>query len=227
MAESNPSPRLDCISLPKSDKVLEEENAEIVVPVLQTPEENSDESEKCEEEAESNLRSLLCEETIPGSPAPASDSAQAIEMCSAETEDSKTAVLEMPFASAPGSNCTSSASNGKSAASVPIFASSPVVEPPAVTVPITVDLSSPVQMQTMTTAAAPAISPPPPPPPQVQAQHPAVPVSVAGPGPGLGIQGPCPGVSKRNSNEAAPVMDNTPPTTPDSSLSTISGSPRE
>jgi Ras-related protein Rab-1A len=43
----------------------------------------------------------------------------------------------------------------------------------------------------------------------------------------LGIQGPCPGVSKRNSNEAAPVMDNTPPTTPDSSLSTISGSPRE
>lgn len=209
---------MECISLPKSDKVLEEENVEIAVPVLQTPVEKSDESEKCEEEAESNLRSLLCEETIPGSPAPASDSTQATETCSEEPEESKTTILEMPFASAPGSNCTSSSSNGKSSASVPIFASSPVVEPPATTVPITVDLSASIQMQTVTTAAAP---PPPPPPPQVQVQHPA------GPGPGSGIQGPGPGVSKRNSNEAAPVMDNTPPTTPDSSLSTISGSPRE
>nr|CAD7604344.1 unnamed protein product [Timema genevievae] len=32
---------------------------------------------------------------------------------------------------------------------------------------------------------------------------------------------------KRGSSEAAPVMDNTPPTTPDSTLSTISDSPRE
>lgn len=32
---------------------------------------------------------------------------------------------------------------------------------------------------------------------------------------------------RRESNEAAPVMDNTPPTTPDSSISNISGSPRE
>jgi Ras-related protein Rab-1A len=211
---------MECISLPKSVKVSEEENVEVVVPVLQTPVEKTDESEKCEEEAESNLQSLLCEETIPGSPAPASDSTQAIETCSDETEERKATVLEMPFASAPGSNCTSSSSNGKSSATVPIFVSPPIVDPPAATVPLTVDLSAAVQMQTVTTAAASTISPPLP-PPQVQVQPPA------GPGPGSGIQGPGPGVSKRNSNEAAPVMDNTPPTTPDSSLSTISGSPRE
>lgn len=32
---------------------------------------------------------------------------------------------------------------------------------------------------------------------------------------------------RRESNEAAPVMDNTPPTTPDSTISNISGSPRD
>ncbi|XP_021941248.1 AT-rich interactive domain-containing protein 4B isoform X2 [Zootermopsis nevadensis] len=229
VAESNPSQRMECISLPNSNKVSEEGDVDILVSEQQTPVEKSDESEKCEEEAESNLRSLLCEETIPGSPAPASDSAQAIEICNDEPEETKTTVLEMPFASAPGSNSTSSSNNGKSSASVPIFASPSVVEPPVTTIPVTVDLSAPVQMQTVTTAAAPTVSPLLPRPPQVQVQvqvqHPAVPV--AGPGPGSGIQGSGPGVSKRNSNEAAPVMDNTPPTTPDSSLSTISGSPRE
>jgi len=213
----------------KPVKLLEEENVEVAVPVPQTQVEGSDVGEKCEEEAESNLRSLLCEETIPGSPAPASDSVQAIETCHEELEDNKTAVLEMPFASAPGSNCTSSSSNGKPSATVPIFTSPPVMEPPATTAPLTVDLSASIQIQAVTTAAIPTISPPLPPPPQVQVQPPAVPVpvSIAGPGPGSALQGPGPGVSKRNSNEAAPVMDNTPPTTPDSSLSTISGSPRE
>jgi len=181
------------------------------VSVVQTPVEKSDEAEKCEEEAENNLQSLLCEETIPGSPAPASDSAQVVESCH---EESKTAVIEMPFASAPGSNCSSSSSNGKSSAAVPIFVSTPIMQSPGTIVPITVDLSAPIQMQTVTTVS-PTISPPPP-PPQVQVQPPPVPVAGAGAG-----------ISKRNSNEAAPVMDNTPPTTPDSSLSTISGSPRE
>lgn len=179
--------------------------------VVQTPVEKSDEAEKCEEEAESNLQSLLCEETIPGSPAPASDSLQVVESC---REESKTPVIEMPFASAPGSNCTSSSSNGKSSAAVPIFVSSPIMESPGTIVPITVDLSASIQMHTVTTVS-PTISSPPP-PPQVQVQPLPVPVS-----------GASPGISKRNSNEAAPVMDNTPPTTPDSSLSTISGSPRE
>lgn len=206
-------PKKGSISLPKPDEVLEEENVEVAVSVLQTPAEKSD--EKCEEEAESNLRSLLCEETIPGSPAPPSDSAQAIEPCHKEPEESKTAVLEMPFASAPGSNCTSSSSNGKLAAAA-IFAS-PVMDSPGAIVPITLGLPA-------SASASPTVSSP---PPQVQVQPPPVPVSVAGPDPGSGLQGPGPGVSKRNSNEAAPVMDNTPPTTPDSSLSTISGSPRE
>lgn len=216
--ESYSSPKKESIPLPKPDEVLEEENVEVAVSVLQMPVEKSD--EKCEEEAESNLRSLLCEETIPGSPAPPSDSAQAIEPCHKEPEESKTTVLEMPFASAPGSNCTSSSSNGKLSAA-PIF-SSPVMDSSPAIVPITLGLSAPIQMQTGTTTASPTISSP---PPQVQVQPPAV--SVAGPGPGSGLQGPGPGVSKRNSNDAAPVMDNTPPTTPDSSLSTISGSPRE
>ncbi|PNF29493.1 hypothetical protein B7P43_G04550, partial [Cryptotermes secundus] len=208
-------------SLPKKGsfpEVLEEENVEVAVSVLQTPAEESD--DKSEEQAESNLRSLLCEETIPGSPAPPSDSAQTIEPCHKEPEESKTAVLEMPFASAPGSNCTSSSSNGKLAAA-PIFAS-PVMDSPGAIVPITLGLSAPIQIQTRSASASPTVSSP---PPQVQVQPP--PVSVVGPEPGSGLQGPGPGVSKRNSNEAAPVMDNTPPTTPDSSLSTISGSPRE
>lgn len=34
-------------------------------------------------------------------------------------------------------------------------------------------------------------------------------------------------VQRRESNEAAPVMDNTPPTTPDSDISNVSGSPRD
>jgi len=210
----NSSPKNESISFPKPDKLLVEENVEVAVSEVQTPLEKSDEAEKCEEEAESNLQSLLCEETIPGSPAPASDSAQVVESCH---EESKTAVIEMPFASAPGSNCSSSSSNGKSSAAVPIFVSSPIMQSPGTIVPITVDLSAPIQMQTVTTVS-PTISPPPPPPPppQVQVQPPPVPVSGAGAG-----------ISKRNSNEAAPVMDNTPPTTPDSSLSTISGSPRE
>lgn len=210
MVQCNSSPKNESVSFPKPDKLLVEENVEVAVSVVHTPVEKSDEAEKCEEEAESNLQSLLCEETIPGSPAPASDSAQVVESCH---EESKTAVIEMPFASAPGSNCSSSSSNGKSSAAVPIFVSSPIMQSPGTIVPITVDLPAPIQMQTVTTVS-PTISPPP--PPQVQVQPPPGPVSGAGAG-----------ISKRNSNEAAPVMDNTPPTTPDSSLSTISGSPRE
>jgi len=157
VVQCNSSPKNESISFPKPDKLLIEENVEVAVSVVQTPVEKSDEAEKCEEEAESNLQSLLCEETIPGSPAPASDSAQVVESCH---EESKTAVIEMPFASAPGSNCSSSSSNGKSAA-VPIFVSSPIMQSPGTIVPITVDLSAPVQMQTVTTVSP--ISPPPPP----------------------------------------------------------------
>lgn len=91
-----------------------------------------------EEEGENNLRSLLCEETIPGSPAPAVESK--------EVAEPKLNLLEMQFAS----------------------------------------------------GSQPAPAPPPPRP-----------------------------TAKRDENDAAVVMDNTPPTTPESNLSSISGSPRE
>lgn len=106
-----------------------------------------DKEESCEvEEGESNLESLLCEETIPGSPAPSS----------APVENPPSTSPELPFASAAGSHPV-------------VYKASP---PPSAPMP-----------------------PLPPPPP--------MPV-----------------------NEAAPVMENTPPTTPDSSLSPISNSPR-
>lgn len=106
-----------------------------------------DKEEPCEvEEGESNLESLLCEETIPGSPAPSS----------VPVENPPSTSPELPFASAAGSNPV-------------VYKTSP---PPSVPIPLL-----------------------PPPPP--------LPV-----------------------NEAAPVMENTPPTTPDSSLSPLSNSPR-
>ncbi|XP_066993886.2 microtubule-associated protein futsch isoform X2 [Anabrus simplex] len=134
---------------------------------------------KSEEESESNLLgSLLCQETIPGSPT------QAPETCADEgVEDEKILLLEMPFASVPGSNC----------------------EPSDTVVPATVSVQEHV--------------------PSVQS--PILPVTLCATSPPSVVQPPSPSVSKRNSNEAAPVMDNTPPTTPDSTLSTISGSPRE
>lgn len=89
-----------------------------------------------EEEGENNLKSLLCEETIPGSPAPVLENK--------DVPESKLGLLEMQFPSG----------------------SQPApVSPPSST--------------------------------------------------------------KRDGNDAAVVMDNTPPTTPESNMSSISGSPRE
>nr|CAD7430206.1 unnamed protein product [Timema monikensis] len=116
---------------------------ELDIPASPLPESKAD----LDAEAADNLCSLLCEETIPGSPAPVTEPGQ--------EQETGNKVLEMPFASAVSSNC---------------------IPPPA----------------TSST----------------------VPVSV-----GVAV--------KRGSSEAAPVMDNTPPTTPDSTLSTISDSPRE
>ncbi|KAJ4431734.1 hypothetical protein ANN_20336 [Periplaneta americana] len=178
VAEVTPAARNDPVTLPKPDDTLEEEDIEEAVPVLEPciddkPEE-SHEGEKCEEETESNLRSLLCEETIPGSPAPAGDSLQVIEACHEEAIDSKTTVLEMPFASAPGSNCTPSSSGTTKTSTAPIFASPPVIEPPATTV----DLSTPIQVQTMAASTLPSASPPPPPSSQVQVQVQPLPLSL-------------------------------------------------
>lgn len=69
-----------------------------------------------EPEADSNLCSLLCEETIPGSPAPPSDVSIDVHselntsvILERPTETSKTSckVLEMPFASVPGNTRSS------------------------------------------------------------------------------------------------------------------------
>ena len=201
-----------------------EETVPIIDVIVDKVEESSGEAEKCEDDSDSNMRSLLCEETIPGSPAPITDSAQVSETCS-EEHDEKTPVLEMPFASAPGSNCSSSTNNSlNSGKTIPTFVSTSVVEPPSTSSPVTVEISTPIQIQTIATSNSSHISSPLPlPQPQVQAPLPSSPVPVSSAS--CPLQGP--GVSKRNSNEAAPVMDNTPPTTPDSSLSTISGSPRE
>nr|CAD7205382.1 unnamed protein product [Timema douglasi] len=117
---------------------------ELDIPASPLPEGKADP----DTEAADNLCSLLCEETIPGSPAPVTEPGQ--------EQETGNKVLEMPFASAVSSNC---------------------IPPPA-------------------TSSS------------------TVPVSV-----GAAV--------KRGSSEAAPVMDNTPPTTPDSTLSTISDSPRE
>lgn len=107
--------------------------------VLEGTKYEGDKEEPCEEEeeeGESNLESLLCEETIPGSPAPSA----------VPVENPPSTSPELPFASAAGSH------------------------------PVLYKASPPI---------------------------PPLPV-----------------------NEAAPVMENTPPTTPDSSLSPISNSPR-
>ncbi|KAK5647626.1 hypothetical protein RI129_002518 [Pyrocoelia pectoralis] len=62
--------------------------------------EKSEDDIKKEEEPDSHLHSLLlCEETIPGSPAPASEGCAIV-----DSKPSTKSVLEMPFASAPGSS---------------------------------------------------------------------------------------------------------------------------
>ena len=69
-----------------------------------------------EPEADSNLCSLLCEETIPGSPAPPSDASADVHSeinnsrsSERPSENSKTSckILEMPFASVPGNTRSS------------------------------------------------------------------------------------------------------------------------
>lgn len=108
------------------------------------------------EETDTNLESLLCEETIPGSPAPSSS----IPVDSLPSSSPP----ELPFASAASAH--------------PVIYKAP--QPPNL--------------------LPPPLPPPPLPPPPA----------------------PTPLVV----NEAAPVMENTPPTTPESSLSPISNSPR-
>lgn len=102
------------------------------------------------------VQSLLCEETIPGSPAPSTNKDREQETTDSNVVLTLNTAAELPFASAPGSSLHSSTP----AYTKPVVAPQPIPSP---------------------------VHPPP---------------------------------------EAAPVMDNTPPTTPESSFSPISNSPR-
>nr|XP_033337214.1 AT-rich interactive domain-containing protein 4B [Megalopta genalis] len=149
---------------------------------------------KAEEEGET-INSLLCEEEIPGSPAPVSETIEQINAgpsCSppkVEASESNIVLMEMPFASAPTS--------GQSTTSSTVVTLS-------MALPKTVEATVPVSlpMQSNPTLGV-----------RQQPHHQHLPALMP--------------AQRRESNEAAPVMDNTPPTTPDSSISNISGSPRE
>lgn len=156
------------------------------------------------------LGSLLCQETIPGSPAQIADGGY-----DEAVQESKVLVLEMPFASVPASTCDATNS------SVPL------------TVPMSVPLSLPmVNVATLAEVKTTEIQD------GAQSSDVNTPLPVpSGPETSSLVSAACSAhhvlvipsasASKLNPSEAAPVMENTPPTTPDSSLSTISGSPRE
>ncbi|XP_076762361.1 AT-rich interaction domain hat-trick [Xylocopa sonorina] len=149
---------------------------------------------KTDEEGET-INSLLCEEEIPGSPAPVIESIEQINAgpsCSppkVKTTESSIVLMEMPFASAPttGQSTTSS-----------------TVATLSMALPKTAETSVPVSLSVQQNPSLNV---------RQQSHHQHLPALMP--------------AQRRESNEAAPVMDNTPPTTPDSSISNISGSPRE
>nr|XP_012145213.1 PREDICTED: AT-rich interactive domain-containing protein 4B [Megachile rotundata] len=147
---------------------------------------------KTDEEGEA-INSLLCEEEIPGSPAPITESIEQINAgpsCSppkVETTESSIVLMEMPFASAPTSGQSTTSST---------------VATLSMALPKTIETSVPVSLPLQQN---PSLG--------VRQQSHHLPALMP--------------AQRRESNEAAPVMDNTPPTTPDSSISNISGSPRE
>ncbi|CAD1469257.1 unnamed protein product, partial [Heterotrigona itama] len=149
---------------------------------------------KTDEEGET-INSLLCEEEIPGSPAPITENIEQINAgpsCSppkVEAAENNIVLMEMPFASAPTSGQSTTSST---------------VATLSMALPKTVETSVPVSLSMQQNPTLSMRQ-------QPHHQH----LSALMP------------AQRRESNEAAPVMDNTPPTTPDSSISNISGSPRE
>ncbi|CAK9822302.1 AT-rich interactive domain-containing protein 4B [Anthophora retusa] len=149
---------------------------------------------KTDEEGET-INSLLCEEEIPGSPAPITESIEQINAgpsCSPpkiETAENSIVLMEMPFASAPTSGQSTTSST---------------VATLSMALPKTVETTVPVSLPMQQNSALGV---------RQQSHHQHLPALMP--------------AQRRESNEAAPVMDNTPPTTPDSSISNISGSPRE
>ncbi|XP_008558302.1 AT-rich interactive domain-containing protein 4B isoform X2 [Microplitis demolitor] len=185
-------------------------------------------SVKTEEEGEN--MNLLCEEEIPGSPAPVIDTTEQERpgdhhhhhhhtLIKNESNEKKLVLLEMPFASAPALGPQSSTSQGSMSMTVTTACNVPVpvlipMQPNVVSTsrqPPLIQHQHQPQQQQQQHQPLQQHQPPPPPLPE---QHlpPPVPQVIHPP--------------RRESNEAAPVMDNTPPTTPDSTISNISTSPR-
>lgn len=149
-----------------------------------------------EPEGDNNLCSLLCEETIPGSPAPLCDTpidvhpeANSSRSSDRPSENTKSSckVLEMPFASVPGNTRSSGPSTSTNAATVQFGNSASAGEKVDNPADLNAGLSKPASEA----------------------------------GPCAASEPPAP-----SADEATPVIDNTPPTTPDSSMSTLSNSPR-
>ncbi|KAG8234090.1 hypothetical protein J437_LFUL014619 [Ladona fulva] len=157
-----------------------------------------------EEVLEWKTESLLCEETIPGSPVPPTESQ---ESCS-EMPEKQTKVPEMPFASVPGSeNCSSSN----------LLRSNDIRNEGNVCGAAPPNPQSKGSLEAYACESSTKMVPCAPAPRAEEAQP-------------MEADAPCSAACKgkdSGGNDAAPVMDNTPPTTPESSLSTISGSPRE
>ncbi|KAJ8674346.1 hypothetical protein QAD02_005608 [Eretmocerus hayati] len=177
---------------------------------------------RMEEDGE-NLNSLLCEEEIPGSPTPCADSADTEHRSSTsqhlrEKADagSKAAVdfvaSQLPLKVPPPKNPGDARFTGAAGASTGASTSH---------IPVNFGPGNPSQASNSQQNPHPSNR-------QPQQIQPQVQHAVAAVGqPQHQHQANAAVIQRRDSNDAAPVMDNTPPTTPDSSISNSSGSPRD
>ncbi|XP_058808963.1 AT-rich interactive domain-containing protein 4B isoform X2 [Phymastichus coffea] len=181
---------------------------------------------RIEEDGE-NLNSLLCEEEIPGSPTPSNDlpehepktSISAQNLLQSEIANkvsgSSIAGTQIPLNQQQASSFTVVSAAGSSVA---VSQSSNSIIPMSTQVSSTLPLRQPQgqllgyqqQQQSQAQSTLPA-------PMQSQVAPVVAALQVVA---GLAVQ-------RRQSSEAAPVTDNTPPTTPDSTISNVSGSPRD
>lgn len=157
-------------SIIKVDSVLPDSTTVYVVH-SETKVEQVDAAKQTDDEPDSNISLLLCKETIPGSPAPVPEVSPAPVEPRTKPKSAKSLLLEMPFASAPGS------SNSKAMMTA----------------------TNPHEQKQLTAK-------------QQQQQHQdAQPLAIP-----LAMEQACDG------NETNTVIDNTPPTTPESTMSNMS-----
>lgn len=94
------------------------------------------------EESESSISLLLCKETIPGSPAPVTEMSPAPAEARAKPKSAKSLLLEMPFASAPGT----SNSKGMLSSSAPEMGKQPAAPSAKEEQPLAVPLEQQIQV---------------------------------------------------------------------------------